>query len=108
MAKHREPIILPGSDEAFFQEHRDRNFRIRLPTGPNEFRYEFSTLGDHAYDRRLIIACRGMIPFGPRVMQIPFLAFADETIEDDDKTLQPIVDQMMRDAAKGYGIKPSR
>ena len=107
MAKGK-PIILPGSDEAFFQEHRDRNFRIRLPTGPNEFRYEFSTLGDHAYDRRRIIACRGFIPFGPKVMAIPFLAFADETIEDNDETLKPIVDEMMHDAAKGYGIKPSR
>ena len=104
----REPIILPGSDEAFFRDHRDRNFRIRLPTGPNEYRYEFSTLGDHAYDRRRIIACRGFIPFGPKVMQIPFLAFADEEIADDDKTLQPIVDEMMHQAAGTYGIKPRR
>lgn len=103
-----QAIILPGSDEAFFRDHRDRNFRIRLPKHQNEFAHEFSTLGDHEYHRRRIIACRGFIPFGPRVMAIPFLAFADEEIADNDQTLQPIVDEMMQDAAKDYGIPPRR
>ena len=31
-------------------------------------------------------------------LKIPFLAFADETIEDDDKTLLPLIDQIMKDA----------
>ena len=103
-----KPIILPGSDEAFFADHRDRNFRIRLPKNEREFAVEFSTLGEHAYNRRRIIACRGFIPWGPKVMHIPFLAFGDETIEDRDDIIKPVVDEMMRDAAKGYGIDPRR
>lgn len=106
--KNSEPIILPGSDEAWFRDHEDRAFHIRRPKASTEFQYEFQSLGDHAYDRRRIIACRGFIPFGPRIIQIPFLAFADETIEDRDDILRPIVDDMMKDAAKGYGIKPTR
>ena len=101
----KSAIILPGSDEAFFRDHGDRRFRIRLPKDANEFKYEFSTLGPHEFSRRRVIAVRGMFT---RVMHIPFLAFADETIEDTDAILAPIVDEMMRDAAKGYGIKPQR
>ena len=99
-------IIMPGSDEAFFRDHPERQIRIRLPRSADEFRHEFTTLGDHAYYRRRIIAARGFIPFGPKVIHIPFLAFADETIEDRDEVLLPILNEMMSNAAKDYGLKP--
>jgi hypothetical protein len=38
-------------------------------------------------------------------MKIPFLAFADESIEDDDDTLYPIVRDIMLDALKRDRIK---
>lgn len=103
-------IILPNSDEAFFAQHPDRKARIRKLLFVDEFEAEFRTLRGHAYDRRRIIALR--VQPGPLrgqpIICIPFLLFADETIADDDKTLLPIVDEMMRDAAKSYGMKPKR
>ena len=72
-------------------------------SGQEEFDFEFSSLGPHQYDRRRIIVARVELSvamrFGRTLMPIPFLAFADESIEDDDKTLRPIFDQIMRDAA---------
>ena len=104
-----EKIIFPGSDEAFFREHPYRRFHIRKPLYDKEFDVQFWSLGDHAHDRRRVIAVRvnprGAFLKGHPIMQIPFLAFIDEEIADTDEMLKPIVDEMMADAAKGYGMK---
>ena len=104
-------IVLPNGDEAFFSEHPSRRVRIRKPLFTDESEREFRSLGDHDYDRRRIIALRVMpgplLPGFP-IIRIPFLLFADETVADDDTTLLPIVDEMMGDAAKHYGMKPKR
>lgn len=105
-------IVFPGSDEAFFREHPYRRFHIRKPLFDKEFDVQFWSLGDHDQDRRRVIAVRvsphAMASKGQPIIQIPFLAFADEEIADDDKTLKPIVDEMMADAAKSYGMTPRR
>jgi hypothetical protein len=69
----------------------------------DECEREFRSLGDHRRDRRRIILCRadhrGMpIPDG-KILKIPFLLFADESVEDDDATLAPIIFEMMNERA---------
>lgn len=96
------------NDAAFFDEHRDRQFRIRLPE-PGERDKEFQSLGVQDTGRRRIIAWK--VPIGSRLMEgailcIPMLLFADETIRDDDATLGPIVHELMLDAGDEYGLKP--
>jgi hypothetical protein len=38
------------------------------------------------------------------LLKIPFLLFADETVEDTDEVLLPLVHQIMVDAAKEHGM----
>ena len=105
-------------DAQFFADHPDRQARIRLPrlermidqqrrvAYVEEARGEFFSLGPHDKTRRRIILWR--VPadnpfYDPKkrpLLKIPFLAFADETIEDRDDVLLPIIDGIMRDAAK--------
>lgn len=97
------------TDEAFFAEHPDRKARIRLPTSDQEFRKEFQSLGPHQYDRRRVIVAvlaRSIARrYNRKVMEIPFLAFADEEIADRDEIVLPILREIMQDAAKEYGFK---
>jgi hypothetical protein len=102
------------SDAQFFAQHLDRRARIRLPGGPAPMRdqqravrylaeseLQFRSLGPHDKSRRRIIAYRTPAdhPTHPNhILQIPFLAFADETIEDTDAVLLPILDGIMRQA----------
>lgn len=105
-----EAILMPNSDEVFFAEHRDRKARIRKPLHEREFEVEFRSLGDHELDRRRVIVVKVKpkgVP-GQPLLPIPFLAFGDETIADNDATLLPIIDGIMQDAAMRYGIKPRR
>ena len=97
-------VLQFDSDAKWFSEHRDRKTRIRDVVG-SEKADEFASLGDHDYARRRIIAVRVPQGRGWAIMAIPFLAFSDESIEDDDATLLPIVDGIMRRAAEQYGIK---
>lgn len=103
-------------DAQFFAQHPDRQARIRLPAKTahrdqqravhylDECEIEFRHLGGHDPKRRRIIAYR--LPadhpsHANHIMKIPFLAFADETIADDDRTLLPIVHSiMMQEAVK--------
>jgi hypothetical protein len=101
-------------DAQFFAQHPDRRARIRLPDGQrpvrdaqravrylSECELEFRSLGPHYRNRRRIIAWRTKAdhPTHPNtIIKIPFLAFADETIEDRDDVLLPILDGIMRDA----------
>ena len=103
-------------DAQFFADHPDRRAHIRMPGGPtihrdrqravrylSECELEFRSLGPHDKSRRRIIAYRlpADHPQAPNhIMKIPFLAFADETISDDDATLLPILDGIMKQAAR--------
>lgn len=97
-------------DAQFFVQHPDRQARIRLPVKTayrdqqravrylDECEIEFRHLGGHDPKRRRIIAYRlpADHPNHPNhIMKIPFLAFADETIRDDDATLLPLVQSIM-------------
>lgn len=90
------------ADRVWFKEHRDRKLRIREPF-KEEYLREFRGLGMHSENRRRVIVSR--IPAGMAkrhnvdFMRIPFLLFADETVEDTDEILAPILDRIMRDAA---------
>lgn len=103
-------------DAQFFAQYPDRKARIRFP-GREPFRdvqravrylseceLEFRHLGAHDPKRRRIIAYR--LPadhptHANHILKIPFLAFADETIEDRDDVLLPIVHEiMMQEAMK--------
>lgn len=102
-------------DAQFFIQHPDRTVRIRLPgRAPykdqqrgvrylSESEIEFRHLGPHDARRRRIIAYRTEAdhPTHPNtIVKIPFLAFADEAISDDDQTLLPILTGIMMEAAK--------
>ncbi len=101
-------------DIQFFKDHPDRKARIRLPQKQthidqqravrylDEQELAFRQLGPHDVKRRRIIVYR--VPadhpeYANHLMQIPFLLFADETIEDRDDALLPIVHQLMMEAA---------
>lgn len=103
----RIPAVARLADQTFFRQHRDRRLRIREPIA-DEYSREFSGFGMHDERRRRIIvsrlppglAKRHMVDF----MRIPFLLFADETVEDRDDVLAPILEEIMREAAAGYGM----
>ena len=104
------------NDEAFFQIHRDRNYHIRKPVKEividkqraahvgDECEAEFRTLGPHNRSRRRILLYRVprdnpyYDPYKRPILKVPFLAFADETIEDRDDILGPILHGIMEDA----------
>jgi hypothetical protein len=87
-------------DAEFFTFHPDRRARIRSPQG-NECEAEFRSLGDHLASRRRILVWR--VPEDSPwydsakrpLLKIPFLAFADESIEDSDEILLPILHEIM-------------
>jgi hypothetical protein len=102
-------------DAEFFTQHPDRQVRIRLPVKTahrdqqravrylDECEIEFRHLGGHDPKRRRIIAVRlpADHPTHPNtIMKIPFLAFADETIEDRDDVLLPLLQTIMVQAAQ--------
>jgi len=102
-------------DAQFFTDHPDRYARIRMPGRElmkdaqravyylSESEMQFRSLGPHDKSRRRILCWRAPAdhPTHPNhILKIPFLAFADETIADDDKTLLPIIHELMKDAAK--------
>ena len=106
-------------DQQFFVDHPDRQARIRLPIPKrvlnkaramvleDECAGEFFHIGPHEKNRRRILIWR--VPadnpyYDPKkqpLLKIPFLAFADETIADDDDTLLPIIHTIMEEASRG-------
>jgi hypothetical protein len=99
-------MIENGDDVAWFDLHRDRQARIRLPhVGESEA--EFMSLGPHVLDRRRILVRRTGLKSLP-LMRIPFLLFADETVEDRDDILLPIIHEVMTNAAAEYGLPTKR
>lgn len=93
-------------DAQFFMEHKDRYAHIRNAK-PQEYIDEFNSLGPHDMDRRRILLWRGPrnTELAGRVVKIPFLAFGDETILDEDRVLLPLIDEIMRQQAKNYRVQ---
>jgi hypothetical protein len=94
-------------DVQFFLEHPKRQLHIRKAR-PGERAEDFATLGFHLAERRRIIAWK--VPQGARIgageiLHIPFLQFADETIEDTDAFLLPILHQIALDGAREHGMQ---
>jgi hypothetical protein len=103
-------------DGQFFVDHPDRYAHIRLPRKVpaitrqravrmvDECEGEFWSLGAHDKSRRRIILWRVpptnalYNPADPQILKIPFLLFADETVEDRDDILLPIVQELMERA----------
>ena len=96
-------VAFDNSDKNFFKDHPDRQAHIRLPFEA-ECDGEFWTLGDHNRTRRRIVLWRvpqGNPYYKPDKMpfiKIPMLAFSDETVEDRDDILLPIIEELMFDA----------
>lgn len=93
-------------DVQFFRQNPKRQLHIR-PARTGEKGEEFATLGFHLAERRHIIAWK--VPQGGMgsgtIFRIPFLKFADESIQDTDQFLLPILHQIMLDAAEEYKMK---
>ena len=104
----RIPAEAKLADRLFFNLNRDRKLRLRRPIG-DEYQREFRQFGLHEERRRRVIVARVpdhmMQRHGIDFIRVPFLMFADETVEDTDAVLAPILDEMMRDAAEGYGMR---
>lgn len=102
--------IIGGADPdtQFFADHPDRRAHIRN-AHPHEFNGEFWSLGPHDSARRRILIWRvpDYHPMKSRypLLRIPFLAFADETIADEDHVLLPLIHQVMSEAATNQGAK---
>lgn len=104
-------------DKEFFNTYPMRQARIRRPGRvpyrdkqravrmADEFENEFRSLGDHDRQRRWVVVWRvppdnpGYDPDKPPLMPIPFLAFADENIADEDYVLLPLIHKIMMEAA---------
>jgi hypothetical protein len=105
-------------DARFFLQHPDRQTHIREPIKAQEVtidaqraamyvdeaEQEFRSLGGHQKSRRRILLYRippdnpFYDPQRPALMKIPFLLFADETVEDRDDILLPILHAIMENA----------
>lgn len=97
-----------NADIIWFKEHKGRQAHIRLPIG-KEAEAAFGTLGPHIFSRRRIILWRTAAPLPNGqwpILPIPFLVFSDDSVRDDDETLLPIVDEIMKAAAAEYGVNP--
>jgi hypothetical protein len=93
------------ADSDFFRRYPTRMYRIRhIYNG--ECEQEFTALGMHEARRRRVILTRVdalQQPLsGNKIMKIPFLAFSDEAIEDNDDVLFPIVRDILTDALKDH------
>ena len=92
-------------DVGFFFDHPDRQAHIRSPFG-DEMRGEFFSLGEHQRDRRRVLIYRVppdniyYDPKKPQLLKIPFLLFSDESVEDRDDILLPIIHDMMVEKAR--------
>jgi hypothetical protein len=103
-------------DGQWFHDHPDRSAHIREPIRQLEIdrrhgtRYveecagEFFSLGDHNKDRRRILLWKVpptnpfYDPKKPAILKVPFLLFSDETCEDRDDILLPILHEIMLNA----------
>jgi hypothetical protein len=104
------PQWLDQQDTLFFKLHPERRAHIRKALGA-ESEAEFRTLGDHERNRRRILLWRvpETNPYfeqlkqtqgGVPILKIPMLLFSDETVEDEDAVLLPMIHEIMKDAAQ--------
>lgn len=110
MAERKALIVaFDNSDRNFFKEHPERHAHIRLPF-QDEAAGEFWQLGDHQRTRRRILLWRvprdnpHYHPVKQPLIKLPFLAFAEEVIEDRDDILLPIIETIMREAQDVKGL----
>jgi hypothetical protein len=103
-------MLILESDEAFFQRNPRRQIRIRRAS-KNEMDREFAQVTPHTEHQRRIIAWRVPhnvpAPFAGyrgRVMRIPFVQEIGEEIDDTDRALMPILEDLMNEASKEYGL----
>lgn len=103
-------MMIIDPDLRWFLEHRGRQTHIRYPVS-DEFDMEFRSIGAHDFTRRRVICWK--VPgdvtvqfrsWVGKIIKIPFVAFADESIRDDDETLLPMLNEIMVDAAKRQGM----
>jgi hypothetical protein len=111
MAERKALVVaFDNSDKMFFENHKDRNAHIRLPF-QGESAGEFWQLGDHQRTRRRILIWRVpkdspyYHPVKQPILKIPFLVFENETVDDSDEVLLPIIDTIMREAVANQGDK---
>jgi hypothetical protein len=104
MAEQRAlAVVFDRSDKGFFAAHPDRQAHIRLPY-KGESEGEFWNLGEHKRERRRILLWRVPMdnPYYNQLreplLKIPFLLFSDESVEDNDVVLLPIIHQIMEQA----------
>jgi len=111
-------LVKSDSDAQWFSSYPNRQSHIRKPTmiletnSQRGTRYvdecagEFFSLGDHNKDRRRILLWKVpkdnifYDPRKPQILKIPFLLNSDETVEDRDDILLPILQEIMMDAAR--------
>lgn len=100
-------LRLIDTDAQFFAQWPQRLTLIRAPIG-DESRAEFVSLGPHDASRRRIIIYKvpreNKISPG-KILKIPILLFSDESIENNDDILLPMIFDLMKNAANRYGIK---
>ena len=92
-------------DVCFFFAHPDRQAHIRSPFG-DEMKGEFWAIGDHDRNRRRVLLWwvpqdNPYYSTDRSFLKIPFLLFSDETVEDRDDVLLPILHAVMSTAKEG-------
>jgi hypothetical protein len=104
-------MLIIENDEAFFRRNPTRQARIRRAS-QNEMTGEFSQVKPHGKDQRRIIAWK--VPFNVpapykgwagRVIRIPFVQEPTEEIEDNDRTVMRLIEELMSEASKEYGLQ---
>ena len=109
-------LVKNDPDSQWFGQHPDRQSHIRNPIKilvtdkqrgtryVEENEGEFWSLGDHNKDRRRILLWKVpptnpfYDPKKPAILKVPFLLFSDETCEDRDDILLPILHEIMLNA----------
>jgi|HubBroStandDraft_4_1064222.scaffolds.fasta_scaffold00027_71 hypothetical protein len=111
-------LVKNDPDSQWFHSYPDRQSHIRNPIKilmtdkqrgthyVDELAGEFWSLGDHNKDRRRILLWKVppdnpfYDPKKPAILKVPFLLFGDESVEDTDAVLLPILHEIMTDAAR--------
>lgn len=102
-------VAFDNSDKMFFERHPERQAHIRLPF-QGEADGEFFSLGEHNRTQRRMLIWRipRDSPFyhaeQQPILKIPFLAFLEETIDDLDDVLLPIIATIMQEQAQAKGV----
>lgn len=93
--EHNDPGM--ADDVTWFMSHPVRLSRIRNPW-PGEMWNAFQALGMHDANRRRILTWKA--PSDGVLYRVPMIAFSDETIENEDAILLPMLDDMMKPSAR--------